>query len=483
MPGHTHPFTGNAGKRPLRANADCLMSMETETIVQISTPIGNALRGIVRISGPESLSILSDCIQKDITRSGDTYFSADARFQWDSEIQLPVRVYIMRAPYSYTREDVAEIHGPGRLSLLQRIMGLCVEKGARPAQPGEFTKRAFLNGRISLNQAESVMRIIHAKSVRELKYSSAILNSRFAGFLDSCYEKLKEIKTATTLAIDFEETYGETDRNRMVEILSSIRNAVRCQIDLLRNTSVQSEERNVVLAGPANAGKSSLFNAISGSGSAITDESPGTTRDVNRQRIVLDGTALNLMDTAGLKQQTSDIDANALARTSAFSAVADLIICVVDGTRAMDPDHLDLWDNLPDGPERIYAINKSDLKTVLTETMLRKILRIPSEQPVLYTSAITGQGLAELKAIVRRNLFRADHSFNPADTLLRSATDLKEAAETLDTAVQAAGDPNTPLEILDSILIQTCNLTASLTGKNFTEDVLNDIFSRFCIGK
>ncbi len=457
--------------------------METETIVQISTPLGNSVRGIVRISGPEALAILSACIQPDIENSSKTYFSADTYFKWDDEVSLPVRVYVMRAPYSYTREDVAEIHAPGRLSLLQELMARCVEKGARPACPGEFTKRAFLNGRINLSQAESVMRIIHAKSVRDLKYSTSIVSSRFSGFLEDVYERLKATKAATTLAIDFEEPSQDVDREQIVAILSDIQQAICRQVDLLRSAPVRSEEMNVVLAGPANAGKSSLFNRISGSESAIIDKAPGTTRDVNRKRVAVDDLEFNLLDTAGLKRVSNDIDTRAVSKTSAFSAISDLILCVFDGTAAVDSENLVLWDNIPVGPERIYVINKSDKQTVLSEPMLRKIFQIPSGRNVFHTSAVTGKGIPQLTSAICNSLFLADNSFNPLDTKLRNAELLNNASETLDAALSAASNPNTPLEILDSILNNTLILLADLTGKNITEDVLNDIFSRFCIGK
>ena len=461
-----------------------------DTIVAVSTPAGASPRGIVRLSGPDAFDLAGRLLAGARGRFAprNNYVAVEAECAI-ADMRFPARLYCMRAPTSYTREDVAELHTFGSPVLLALIVDRLTALGARAAGPGEFTRRAFLNGRLDLVQAEAVGRLIHARSAGEFRAAAGTLRGRVSLRLQGIREGLADLAALTELSLDF----GDQDVTiisgaEVADRLSPICDDLR-RLREQRGASPPGQNVRAVLFGPPNAGKSSLFNALVQSERTIVSPHPGTTRDTVEAVVQSEDMDVLLADTAGLRPPGDEVEDAAVARSREAACRADLGLCVIEGHLQPSEDALAALRTCQ--PDRtLVLLNKCDLGPC--PLALHEAL--PSGVPVLRMSAREGTGVAELLRRIRRRVAdgQVDHGPDELMTTARQAALLRRAVEALTRAGEAVAGGQ-PMDLVAADLREALGCLAGLTGETLdgeaapvaavTDDVLDRIFSSFCIGK
>ncbi|MBR3396331.1 MAG: tRNA uridine-5-carboxymethylaminomethyl(34) synthesis GTPase MnmE [Lachnospiraceae bacterium] len=459
------------------------MSSLTDTIAAVSTAQAPAGIGIVRISGPEAIAVADRLYagkneKKLADQKGNTI-----HYGWikdgDKEIDEALAV-VLRAPHSYTGEDTVEIDCHGGILAVNSILSAALKCGARIAEPGEFTKRAFLNGRIDLSRAEAVMDLISAKSRYALESSVSQLKGsvfeKVSGIRDELMNQLAFIESA----LDDPEHYSmegqeETIRKTLEE---QSRNAEKLIASFDQGRYIGGGIKTVILGKP-NAGKSSLLNAMMGTDRAIVTDEPGTTRDVLRETIQLDGFGLELIDTAGIRKSENKVEKIGIERSREETDNADLVLYVVDSSRELDESDREILSMIS-GKQVIVIFNKSDLEEMTSENDIKEIC----SYPILKTSAKEGSGIGELKEYIKETFFRGELSFNDEVyiTNIRHKTALEEARVSLLNAKEAL-EAGIPEDVYAIDLFGAISSLDSIIGGNVSEDLVNTIFEKFCMGK
>lgn len=400
-----------------------------------------------------------------------------------ARICCPGSVYVMRAPRSYTREDIVEIHTVGSPPLLGALVEALVEAGARPAEPGEFTRRAFLNGRIDLTQAEAVQAVIQARSEAELRLSQSQLAGAFRDAVRGLLGEALALRAELEAAIDF---VGQD-----IELLDASAAAVRAgrlagAVASLAGAEPAGPPKEGVCAaicGLPNAGKSSLLNALSGCERALVTHLAGTTRDTVEQSVEIDGIGFRLVDTAGLGRAVQAVDAEAVERARAAAAGADLVLLVLDGSRPLARAAAALWERLTSGGgvPVIVVVNKSDLPCGLSASDEG---RLAQRGRIVAVSARCGEGLEGLRAAMSAAVRSSavDRSAHAFWLTARHRAALARAGEALERARAALGE-GLGLEFAAADLGEALGALGEIVGATTADDVLDLIFSRFCIGK
>lgn len=458
--------------------------MNTDTIAAIATALSNSGLSIVRISGDEALQII-DRIYR--SKSGKKRLSEQEShtihygFICDDDIVIDeVMVVIMRAPRTFTKEDVVEINCHGGVIVTKKILEAVVKNGARVAEPGEFTKRAFLNGRIDLSQAEAVIDIIHAKNEYALATSVQQLRG---GILDS----IKEIREAIIHDIAFIEAALDDPEHmsideHMEEIEQNVLTGTQKVEKLLAtsdNGRIIKEGVKTVILGKPNAGKSSLLNLLVGEERAIVTDIEGTTRDVLEESINLNGILLNIMDTAGIRDTENIVEKIGVDRAKQFAEEADLILYVIDGSKPLDENDYDIIEIIK--PRKaIVLINKSDLKTVLEVSKIEEV----TGKKAIVISAKNRTNIEELENYVKELFIKGNVSYNDEVyiTNVRHKTALLEAKESLEQVMKSI-QMGMPEDFYSIDLMNAYSKLGEIIGEEVGEDLVNTIFSKFCMGK
>ena len=458
--------------------------MKSDTIAAIATAMTPSGIGIIRISGDDSIELI-DKIYK--SKSGKKLLSqCDSHtvhygFIYDGDEKIDeVMVLIMRAPNTYTREDTIEIDCHGGVFVMKRILETVIKYGARPAEPGEFTKRAFLNGRIDLSQAESVIDVINSKNEFALKNSLSQLNG---AVLDS----IKQIREVLLHEIAFIESALDDPEHISLEsypqkLLLIVDNQIKNIDKLLKssdNGRILKEGINTVIVGKPNAGKSSLLNILVGADRAIVTDIAGTTRDVLEEQINLDGITLNLVDTAGIRDTDDIVEKIGVDRAKQYADSADLIIYVIDSSTELDDNDFSIIDILKD-KNAIVLLNKSDLSTITTEDIVKKYL----DKPVIYISAKDSTGIDELESKISEMFLHGQVSFNDEVyiTNIRHKNSLTEALNSLKLVVESINN-DMPEDFYSIDLMNAYEELGLIIGEAVEDDLMQEIFSKFCMGK
>lgn len=460
---------------------------DTSTIAAISTPLGSGAIGIVRLTGPAAVAICDDVYRPGGTRvaplaeadSHTIHYGAitDPR---DGSCIDEVLVSVMRGPGTYTREDIVEVNCHGGAVAQQRVLSLFLERGARLATPGEFTRRAFLNGRIDLAQAESVAQIISAKTEAGLKMAVAQLEGSLSQRLAEIRRAILRVLASVEADIDFsDEDIEELDRAAAQTELSQIRQEMGDLIDSAFLGRVLSQGVRTAIVGKPNVGKSSLLNALLMRERAIVTEIPGTTRDTIEEIINVRGIPLQLIDTAGLRPAGDEVEQIGVDRTRQAVREADLILCLFDGACREDDHDRALLTSIP-VEKAIYVINKSDKFRGRQPAFNQGLL--PSRPVVI--SAMTRQGLRDLKERVAE--FVLGGALPPLEGPIvsheRHRHLLEKGSDSLGLAQQAIrvglGE-----ELVAEELRSALYALGEITGEEVVEDLLDVIFQEFCIGK
>jgi len=456
---------------------------KTDTIAAISTAPGEAGIAIVRVSGPDSLQI-ADRIFKGpgIAPSGrqsGTFLHGFVRATSDKgRIDLDeVILLIYRAPHSYTKEDVVEFQGHGGRACAKRILRSVLNAGARSAEPGEFTKRAFLNGRIDLLQAEAVADLIMARSDRAASAAMEQLEGRLSGSFANIYDSLINAAADLEASLDFPEE--ELPPCLLQGAVSEIEQA-RKQIDELVSTWEEGrllrEGALVVISGKPNVGKSTLLNCLLGTDRAIVTEEPGTTRDTIEEEYILEGIPLRLVDTAGLRESSNIVEREGIQRAQALIKKADLNLIMYDSSEKLDNSDISQLKNF-DPEECIIVLNKSDLGTKISAEDFSGFTSV--------TASLTkGLGVDELKAAIEEKLDISVPGSPHAAISERHHQILQDVINKVDNVLKVLSETNEELFVpAISTLRSAIESIGVITGKTYDKSLLDNIFRRFCIGK
>lgn len=458
--------------------------MKTDTIAAIATAVSNSGIGIVRISGEEALDVADRIFRpKKGNKKVSEMESHTVHYGYvmdGEEVVDEVLLIVMRAPKTYTCEDVVEIDCHGGVLVMKRLLETVLKYGARPAEPGEFTKRAFLNGRIDLSQAESVIDVINAKNDLALKSSVSQLQGAVLNRIKKIREVILHELAFIESALDDPEHYTLEDYQD--ELRSRIEDSLREVEKLLAssdNGKMMKEGINTVIVGKPNAGKSSLLNILVGEERAIVTEIAGTTRDILEEQIQIGGIGLNVIDTAGIRETDDIVEKIGVSRSREYLERADLVIYVVDSSTKLDENDRDIMNAIRE-KKAIVLLNKSDLETETDAEEIEKYL----DKPVISVSAKKCQGIEELEHTIENMFFSGKITFNDEIyiTNIRHKNALAEAKEDL-TMVLRSIDDGMPEDFFTIDMMSAYEELGTIIGEAAGDDLVNEIFSKFCMGK
>ena len=456
----------------------------TDTIAAISSAAGNSGIGIIRVSGDEAIEVVDKIFRpanKNKKLANVESHTVHYGHIMDGDKTLDqVLVIVMKNPHSYTGEDTVEIDCHGGMLILKKVLDLVLKNGARTAEPGEFTKRAFLNGRIDLSQAEAVMDLINSKndfalnsSIEQLKggVSDAIKNIRkdiiyHIAFIESALDDPEHISL---------DGYDE----EITEMLNENINKIRKLVNSFDNGRIMKEGIKTVILGKPNAGKSSLLNLMLGEDRAIVTDIEGTTRDTLEENINFNGLSLKIIDTAGIRDTEDLVERIGVNKAKEIAKEGDLIIYVVDGSRELDDNDREIIKLIND-KQAIILVNKSDMDTVINIDELKK----DSNRDVILFSAKNGEGMEQLEEEIRNMFYSGKVTYNDQVyiTNARHKEALENALESL-KQVKNSVDAGMPEDFYSIDLMDAYTDLGLIIGESVEDDLVNEIFSKFCMGK
>ena len=475
--------------------------MKTDTIVAVSTAFSDAGIGIIRVSGEEAFEIVNKLFVNKYGKHSllkyDThtihygyfgYFSEND--DWKANIVDEVMVTVMKAPNTYTKEDTVEINCHGGVLLLQKVLELIVQNGARIAEPGEFTKRAFLNGRIDLAKAEAVIDVIHSQNEFALTSSVNQLKGSVSDAVKSLREEIiYEIAFIESALDDPEHISLDGYEEHLQEKMESVLNRLDKLIASADNGKLLKEGINTVIVGKPNAGKSSLLNRMVGEERAIVTDIAGTTRDVLQESIKLHGIGLNIIDTAGIRSTEDVVEKIGVERAKEYAGKADLILYVVDASVPLDDSDREIMSVIKD-KKVIVLLNKSDLDTVVTEEKICKTLEIDSGSiycqtiKIIRTSTKSNLGMEEFENVIKELFFQGQIKANDEViiTNMRHKEALMDARDSLNMVMNSL-ENHMPEDFYSIDLMSAYASLGTIIGEEIGEDLVNEIFAKFCMGK
>ena len=458
--------------------------MIKDTIAAIATAMSHSGIGIVRMSGPDSFQIIDEIFQpkkEGKKLANEKGYSLHYGFIKDGEDLIDeVLVLAMRGPHSYTAEDTIEIDCHGGIYVMRKILETVVKYGARVAEPGEFTKRAFLNGRIDLSQAEAVIDVINAKNEMALKSSLSQLKGSVHTKIVSLREEiLYEIAFIESALDDPEHISLDEYPETLLPKVQKINQELKRLLATCDNGKFLKEGIQTVIVGKPNAGKSSLMNVLVGEERAIVTDIAGTTRDIIEEHISLNGISLNIIDTAGIRNTTDFVENIGVLKAKDYAEKADLILYVVDGTKEMDEADEEIWPIL-ENKKVIILLNKSDLDNMITKEALEEKFNYP----VIPISAKEETGINTLEDTLKEMFFQGELSFNDEVyiTNMRHKEAIQNAFESMQLVEGSILD-GMPEDFFSIDLMNAYKALGIVIGEEIEDDLANEIFSKFCMGK
>lgn len=456
---------------------------EYDTIAAISTPPGEGAISIVRLSGDQAVEIAQKVFKgKDLTKvESHTINYGHIVDPVDDSLVDEVMVSVMLAPKTFTREDVVEINTHGGIVATNKVLQLLIGSGARMAEPGEFTKRAFLNGRIDLTQAESVMDLIRAKTDKAMQVAVNQLDGNLNHLITNLRQEILDSLAQVEVNIDYPEYDTEQLTTKMLLEKAKL---VSKNIDSLLKTADSGEILQHGLAtaivGKPNVGKSSLLNRLLDEDKAIVTDVAGTTRDIVEQYVNIDGVPLKLIDTAGVRDTTDKVEKIGVERSKKALKDADLVIVVLDSSRELESDDIQLLE-ATSGKHRIIIFNKNDLVPVITPETVKQINK---DDTILQTSAITNEGIEKIKQTIG-HIFNSgieDSSNNVIITSARQAGLLRQAKENLNDVISGI-EAGMPIDLVQIDMTSCWDTLGEITGESYPDELITQLFSQFCLGK
>ena len=461
------------------------LPLEGDTIVAVSTPFGVGGIGIVRLSGPDAEKTADRIFRPKHPRER----LPSRRFTYghvcdprDNSVVDEALLVVMRAPGTYTREDVVEIHCHGGPLPVRRIFELVVAQGVRPADPGEFTRRAFLNGRIDLAQAEAVADVVEAKSATALRFAQRQLGGNLSREIQAVQEAVKGMLMDVEAWLDFpEEDLPDPDFSGMRRQIEQMMRAVRDLAETYAEARLYRDGVHLVIGGRPNVGKSTLLNVLVGRERAIVSPVPGTTRDYLEESIELGGIPVRLIDTAGLREDAEEIEARGVDLARRQIETADLFLCLVDATQ-VDSEPWDRIQALAPEARTCIVVNKIDL---LEATSLEERMRSLPPLPRVAISALYRQGMEALHGEILKQLTgrKVDLDSRAVITNVRHRAALEKCLESLQRVAEQCSSSRLVGDLLAADLRYALRALGEILGETTPEEILRGIFDRFCIGK
>ena len=458
--------------------------MTSDTIAAIATALTNSGIGIIRVSGNEAFDIVDRIFRPKNKRKKlkeeKTYTVHYGHIQDGDEIIDEVLAIIMRGPHSYTAEDTVEIDCHGGVLVMKKILETVIKYGARMAEPGEFTKRAFLNGRIDLSQAEAVIDVINSKNNYALKSSVSQLSGSMSKKVKELREKLLfEIAFIESALDDPEHISLDGYPEKLKVTVNDMQEELNRAISTFDSGRVLSEGIRTVILGKPNAGKSSLMNVLVGEERAIVTDIAGTTRDTLEENIRLHGISLNIVDTAGIRETEDVVEKIGVDEARANADDADLLIYVVDGSCPLDENDYQIM-NLIEGRKSIVLLNKTDLEMVLTPEEIKE----KTGKEVVAVSAKEQRGIDLLEEKIKELFLSGEIDFNDEVmiTNVRHKTAMSEALKSLSLVKQSIED-QMPEDFYSIDLMNAYEQLGTIIGESLEDDLVNEIFNKFCMGK
>ena len=457
-----------------------------ETIAAISTATGSGGIGIIRMSGEKCFEILKKIFVtpqeldwnniKGYTIKYGYIVNAETKEKIDE-----VLVSFFKNPKSYTRENMCEINSHGGIVVERKILEQCLKNGAELAEPGEFTKRAFLNGRIDLSQAESVIELINAKSDREAHESLNQLQGELSRKINSIKFKILDIMADIEASIDYPEyDIEELTEEKTIRVLNEVREDLIKLEESFHTGKLIREGIKTAIIGQPNAGKSSLLNAILKEDRAIVSEYAGTTRDTIEEFITIKDIPLKIIDTAGIRDTDNVIEKIGVEKALKIAEDADLVIAIIDNSKELDNEDIKILDIIK-SKNAIIVLNKIDKEDKKAENR-EEILKI--NKPVVKISAVTKEGIEDLynEIIKMFNINKIEATNETVITNVRHKNQIDKAVKSIKEAINVAKERQTE-DILAIYIKQTLEDLGEITGDNVSEDIINEIFAKFCLGK
>jgi tRNA modification GTPase len=455
--------------------------MFEDTIAAISTAWGEAGIAVVRLSGPEAVTIAEQVFEGivPLSQTPPRYMrNGFIKDQSGNSLDKVLSVWF-RAPKSYTGEDVAEIHCHGGTLIAQRCLELLLCAGARHAEPGEFTKRAFLNERIDLAQAEAVIGIIRSKSEEALRAAARTLKGELSDFVNSDYEEVLNISAKLEVGLDFpEEDIPYVENEEAFSGILAVKQSMEDLLDRCQTGLLMSEGIRVALIGRPNVGKSSLLNSFLRESRAIVTSIPGTTRDIIEEVITYRGVPLRIVDTAGIGTPSDEVEAIGVERAEKEMARAEVRLWVIDGSEKLSDDDHRLAEKIAD-LSHIIVINKADLPLVVTEEYMRGLL--PASQ-VFTISAKENLGIDKIKDEIVSMVAGSGSLDAGLNATSRQISEISAALSSLSDALQAL-EAGLGQDIAASCLFEARSSLEKILGISWDDRLLDTVFSQFCVGK
>ncbi|MFI8723044.1 tRNA uridine-5-carboxymethylaminomethyl(34) synthesis GTPase MnmE [Bacillus altitudinis] len=458
-----------------------------DTIAAISTPMGEGAIAIIRLSGPDAVQIADRMYKgpkekKLVSVDSHTIHYGHIVDSSTEQVIEEVMVSVLRAPKTFTREDVIEINCHGGIVTVNKVLQLALKEGARLAEPGEFTKRAFLNGRIDLSQAEAVMDLIRAKTDRAMNVAMTQMEGRLSGLIKRLRGEILETLAHVEVNIDYPEydDVEEMTHRVLVEKATSVKKEIESLLTTSQQGKILREGLSTVIIGRPNVGKSSLLNSLVQETKAIVTDIPGTTRDVIEEYVNVRGVPLRLVDTAGIRETEDIVERIGVERSRQVLKEADLILLVLNYSEELSEEDIKLFEAVS-GMDIIVIVNKTDLEPKLD---VEKVKELAEDRPVVTTSLLQEKGIDELEMAIQSLFFTG--SIESGDLTYVSNTRhialLQEAKQSIEDALEGI-EMDVPIDIVQIDLTRCWEQLGEIIGDAVHESLIDQLFSQFCLGK
>ena len=449
-----------------------------DNIVAISTAIGVGAISIVRISGKDSISIINDLfVGCDLTKVA-SHTIHYGYIKENDKIIDEVLVTVMKSPKTFTTEDIVEVNCHGGIIATNKVLKSILNKGVRLAEAGEFTKRAFLNGRIDLTQAEAVMDLIESKTDSARNQAVNQLTGKISSYIESLRLKIKNLLATIEVNIDYPEYYDieQITIEKVKKVCQELEVEINQMIDESKNGKIIKEGIKTVIVGRPNVGKSRILNNLIGEDKAIVTDIEGTTRDIIEGNIQIDGIALNIIDTAGIRKTTNKIEEIGVQKSLNLLKEADLILLVLNSSESLMENDYNLLKEV-NKDKTIIVLNKNDLKPKLTEKEF-------DGYNVVSTNTLSIEGVNSLKSKIKEifNLEKIKSSDRTSLTNIRQLSLAEQAKKTLQSAIKGVNN-HLPIDMVAIDLKATFDLLGEIIGKTYSDEIINHLFENFCVGK